>query len=45
VFDLDREEERHVLAGHVGTGQVAFLQTREFDFHEVFLKLTGTAFN
>jgi ABC-2 type transport system ATP-binding protein len=45
VFDLDREEERYVLAGHVGAGQVASLQAREFDFHEVFLKLTGTAFD
>jgi ABC-2 type transport system ATP-binding protein len=45
VFDLDREEERRVLAGHVGSGLVASAQTREFDFHEVFLKLTGTAFN
>ncbi len=45
VFDLDRDDERGRLAGHVGAGTVASLQTREFNFHEAFLKLTGTAFD
>ncbi|MBY0524013.1 MAG: ABC transporter ATP-binding protein [Gemmataceae bacterium] len=44
VFDLDREEQRSVLARHVADGAVASLQTREFNFHEAFLKLTGTEF-
>jgi ABC-type multidrug transport system ATPase subunit len=44
VFDLDQEAERSALAGHVTAGAVASLQTREFNFHETFLKLTGTAF-
>jgi ABC-type multidrug transport system ATPase subunit len=44
VFDLDRDEERVRLSQHVAAGEVACLQTREFDFHETFLKLTGTAF-
>jgi ABC-2 type transport system ATP-binding protein len=45
VFDMDRPEERAALAQHVKTDQVATLQTREFNFHETFLKLTGTAFD
>lgn len=45
VFDLEQPLERDVLAGHVAKGDVATLQTREFNFHETFLKLTGTAFN
>jgi ABC-2 type transport system ATP-binding protein len=44
VFDLDRDEERARLGHHVAAGEVASLQTREFNFHETFLKLTGTAF-
>jgi ABC-2 type transport system ATP-binding protein len=44
VFDLERTDEREALARHVGSGAVASLQTREFNFHEAFLKLTGTAF-
>jgi ABC-type multidrug transport system ATPase subunit len=44
VFDLDRDEERQRLARHVAAGEVASVQTREFNFHEAFLKLTGTAF-
>jgi ABC-type multidrug transport system ATPase subunit len=44
VFDLDREEERAELARHVSAGEVACLQSRQFDFHQAFLKLTGTAF-
>jgi ABC-2 type transport system ATP-binding protein len=45
VFDLDSAAERDQLGRHVAAGEVASLQTREFDFHETFLKLTGTAFN
>jgi ABC-2 type transport system ATP-binding protein len=45
VFDLELPGEREVLAGHVAKGDVTTLQTREFNFHETFLKLTGTAFN
>jgi ABC-type multidrug transport system ATPase subunit len=44
VFDLDREDERNELSASVVSGQVASMQTREFNFHEAFLKLTGTAF-
>lgn len=43
VFDLDRDEERDTLAGHVRAGEVASIQTHEFDFHEAFLKLTETS--
>jgi ABC-2 type transport system ATP-binding protein len=45
VFDLDDREEREALARHVACGAVAGMATREFDFHEAFLKLTGTAFD
>jgi ABC-type multidrug transport system ATPase subunit len=44
VFDLDDGEARARLGRHVAAGEVASLQTREFNFHETFLKLTGTAF-
>jgi ABC-type multidrug transport system ATPase subunit len=44
VFDMDHEEERAVLAGHFAAAEVASAQTREFDFHQAFLKLTGTEF-
>jgi ABC-type multidrug transport system ATPase subunit len=45
AFDLDRDEERACLGRHVAAGEVASLKTREFNFHEAFLKLTGTAFS
>lgn len=45
VFDLEHDPERGALAGHVERDAVASLQTREFNFHEAFLKLTGTAFD
>lgn len=45
VFDLERDDERAALAGHVRGGDVASLKTREFNFHQVFLKLTGTEFD
>jgi ABC-type multidrug transport system ATPase subunit len=44
VFDLDREDDRTRLGECVAAGAVASLRTREFNFHEAFLKLTGTAF-
>ena len=44
VFDLDSDEERSALGLEVAAGRVASLQTREFNFHEAFLKLTGTQF-
>ena len=44
VFNLDDENARACLGQHVAAGEVASLQTREFNFHETFLKLTGTAF-
>jgi ABC-2 type transport system ATP-binding protein len=42
VFDLDRAEERGRLGQHVQAGEVVSVQTREFTFHQAFLKLTGT---
>jgi ABC-2 type transport system ATP-binding protein len=44
TFDLDRDDDRVRLGRHVAAGEVASLQSREFDFHETFLKLTGSAF-
>ena len=43
-FDLDHDAERALLSQHVAAGRVASMQTREFNFHEAFLKLTGTEF-
>jgi ABC-type multidrug transport system ATPase subunit len=42
-FDLDRDDDRALLARHVAAGAVASMRTREFNFHDAFLKLTGTA--
>jgi ABC-type multidrug transport system ATPase subunit len=44
TFDLDDAAEREALAAHVAAGEVASVQTREFNFHDTFLKLTGTEF-
>lgn len=44
VFDLDHQAEREELARYVATGAIASVQTREFNFHEAFLKLSGTEF-
>jgi ABC-2 type transport system ATP-binding protein len=41
VFDVDDEAQRQTLTAHVGAGRVASMRTREFDFHQAFLKLTG----
>ena len=45
AFDLDDDGHRQELAEAVRAGQVATLNTREFDFHATFLKLTGQAFS
>jgi ABC-2 type transport system ATP-binding protein len=44
VIDLDQADEREALARHVAAGEVASVQTREFNFQETFLKLTGSEF-
>ena len=44
TFDLDRPGERDELAALVSANEIASVQTREFDFHAAFLKLTGTQF-
>lgn len=44
VIDLDHSAERETLARHITAGEVASIQTREFNFHEAFLKLTGSEF-
>jgi ABC-type multidrug transport system ATPase subunit len=41
VVDLDESSQRDDLGQHVASGRVASLKTREFDFHQAFLKLTG----
>jgi ABC-2 type transport system ATP-binding protein len=45
VIDLASDAQRESLAKHVAAGQVESLQTREFNFHQAFLKLTGTQFD
>ena len=44
VFDLERAEERAEAARCLADGTVASIQSREFNFHDAFLKLTGTEF-
>jgi ABC-2 type transport system ATP-binding protein len=44
VFDLDCDDDCARLGECVAAGTVASMRTREFNFHEAFLKLTGTAF-
>ncbi len=44
TFDLEQSVDRDRLAERVGAGKVASLRTRDFNFHEAFLKLTGTEF-
>jgi ABC-type multidrug transport system ATPase subunit len=43
-FDLDSDDDLRELAGRLTARSVTSLQTREFDFHATFLKLTGTRF-
>jgi ABC-2 type transport system ATP-binding protein len=45
VVDLDDAAGRQQLSEHVAAGSIASLKTRELDFHEAFLELTGTAYN
>jgi len=45
VIDLDDEADAARLSGHLIAGEVSSVKTREFNFHETFLKLTGTAFD
>jgi ABC-2 type transport system ATP-binding protein len=42
AFDLDDPAQRERLTASVSAGRVASMRTREFDFHQAFLKLTGT---
>lgn len=44
VFDMDNTNSRNELSKLIAAGQAASLQTREFDFHATFLKLTGQLF-
>jgi len=44
VFNLEQAEGRAGLAELVTAGRVASLRTRDFNFHEAFLKLTGTEY-
>ncbi|GIW80745.1 MAG: multidrug ABC transporter ATP-binding protein [Gemmatales bacterium] len=44
VFNMDIPEQRQRLAHHVQSDAVASIKTREFNFREAFLKLTGTEF-
>lgn len=44
VFDLDRPNERTEAARYLADGAVTSIQSREFNFQETFLKLTGTEF-
>jgi len=43
-FDMLADEDRNRLAELIAAGHTASLQTREFDFHATFLKLTGLKF-
>ena len=44
VIDMDAPADQARLAGIVSSGAAASIQTREFDFHATFLKLTGLNF-
>jgi len=44
VIDLDDPEDAVRLSKHLIAREVASIRSREFNFHEAFLKLTGTAF-
>jgi ABC-2 type transport system ATP-binding protein len=45
VVDLDSPKERAALGDMVRDGVITSLRTREFNFHEAFLKLTGNKFD
>jgi len=44
VFDLDHQEDAIRMSKHLIACEIASVKTREFNFHETFLKLTGTVF-
>jgi ABC-2 type transport system ATP-binding protein len=44
AYDLEDEAQRARLNAAVSSGRVASMRTREFDFHQAFLKLTGMRF-
>lgn len=44
VLDMDQSSERDQLSQYVAEGAIACINSREHNFHETFLKLTGTAF-
>jgi ABC-type multidrug transport system ATPase subunit len=44
AFNLEEAAERARLAEHITGGELVSLRTRDFNFHEAFLKLTGTEF-
>jgi ABC-type multidrug transport system ATPase subunit len=41
AFDLDSSDDKTRLNAVITSGQAASINTREFDFHATFLKLTG----
>ncbi len=45
TIDMDAADDQTRLAGIVSSGAAASIQTREFDFHATFLKLTGLKFD
>ncbi len=45
VFDLDNPEDAIQLSHHLLAGQIISMKTREFNFHETFLKLTGMKYS
>jgi ABC-2 type transport system ATP-binding protein len=45
IFDMDNAHSRSKLAALLAAGYIASIQTREFDFHATFLKLTGLEFS
>lgn len=44
VYDMESLTDREALSQTVASGEATSIKTREFNFHETFLKLTGTAF-
>jgi ABC-type multidrug transport system ATPase subunit len=44
AIDLEDGPQRQQLADWVAGGRIVSMKTREFDFHQTFLKLTGTAY-
>jgi hypothetical protein len=44
VLDLDDDQQRNRLASIVRDERCVRLHSQEFNFHDVFLKLTGQAY-